>query len=75
MRESFSPKPRLGCGFEPAYLLSLLSLLYGSVSREAVDVVGGVGLEPTTSCVWGRRSNQLSYPPGVQSHLGLEIIA
>jgi hypothetical protein len=33
-------------------------------------VAGVTGLEPATSCVTGRRSNQLSYTPTVQAFNG-----
>ena len=35
-------------------------------------VAGVTGLEPATSCVTGRRSNQLSYTPKMVGGKGLE---
>jgi hypothetical protein len=41
-------------------VLNLTSLVGGSDLRE---MAGATGLEPATSCVTGRRSNQLNYAP------------
>ena len=41
-------------------------------SYPAAKVAGVTGLEPATSCVTGRRSNQLSYTPTMVGGKGLE---
>ena len=43
-----------------------LMFIYSSLDENHYQLVAGVtGLEPATSCVTGRRSNQLSYTPTV----------
>ena len=42
-------------------------LIYNDLDENDYQLVAGVtGLEPATSCVTGRRSNQLSYTPTIQ---------
>ena len=36
-----------------------------------VELAGATGLEPATSCVTGRRSNQLNYAPAYNARLML----
>ena len=36
-----------------------------SPGRTLEELAGATGLEPATSCVTGRRSNQLNYAPAV----------
>jgi hypothetical protein len=46
-------------------------LIYIDLDENHYQVVAGVtGLEPATSCVTGRRSNQLSYTPTISIMVG-----
>ena len=42
------------------------------IENQSYLVAGVTGLEPATSCVTGRRSNQLSYTPKMVGAEGLE---
>jgi hypothetical protein len=49
-----------------ALLLTDLCFFFDLLGENHYQLVAGVtGLEPATSCVTGRRSNQLSYTPTV----------
>ena len=51
---------------EGSIFVDRLMLFLNSLDENRYQLVAGVtGLEPATSCVTGRRSNQLSYTPTV----------
>ena len=41
-----------------------------NITHSLIKVAGATGLEPATSCVTGRRSNQLNYTPDYNRMVG-----
>jgi hypothetical protein len=64
--EFFLPKAKINTAPFPSARLGIKNDVLGTPQ---IEMAGATGLEPTASCVTGRRSNQLPYAPAYYDRL------